>query len=90
MLIQKCIVSTSYALEYGKAELEIQKDALEPLQKVVIVDGLLVTEGTLCAACRLLGQLQAEDGAVCGPGGGDLHEGQGEARICTSLLSPAV
>lgn len=38
-------VSASYTLEYGKAELEIQKDALEPGQKVVIVDDLLATGG---------------------------------------------
>ncbi|EQB77001.1 n-acetylgalactosamine-6-sulfatase-like protein [Camelus ferus] len=53
-------VSTSYALEYGKAELEIQRDALEPGQKVVVVDDLLATGGTMRAACELLGQLQAE------------------------------
>ncbi|XP_037264567.1 adenine phosphoribosyltransferase isoform X2 [Falco rusticolus] len=35
--------SVSYALEYGKAELEIQSDAVEPGQKVVIVDDLLAT-----------------------------------------------
>ncbi|ELW62882.1 Adenine phosphoribosyltransferase [Tupaia chinensis] len=53
-------VSASYALEYGKAELEIQRDALEPGQKVVVVDDLLATGGTMRAACELLGQLQAE------------------------------
>ncbi|XP_045675198.1 adenine phosphoribosyltransferase [Phyllostomus hastatus] len=53
-------VSASYTLEYGKADLEIQKDALEPGQKVVVVDDLLATGGTMCAACELLGQLQAE------------------------------
>ncbi|KAM9046770.1 adenine phosphoribosyltransferase isoform 3-T3 [Megaptera novaeangliae] len=36
-------VCVSYALEYGKAELEIQRDALEPGQKVVVVDDLLAT-----------------------------------------------
>ncbi|XP_012592576.1 adenine phosphoribosyltransferase [Microcebus murinus] len=53
-------VSASYSLEYGKAELEIQRDALEPGQKVVVVDDLLATGGTMRAACDLLGQLQAE------------------------------
>ncbi|EFB22438.1 hypothetical protein PANDA_020198, partial [Ailuropoda melanoleuca] len=53
-------VSASYTLEYGKAELEIQRDALEPGQKVVVVDDLLATGGTMRAACELLGQLQAE------------------------------
>ncbi|KAM4833455.1 adenine phosphoribosyltransferase [Thomomys bottae] len=53
-------VSVSYALEYGKAELEIQKDALEPGQKVVVVDDLLATGGTMRAACELLDQLRAK------------------------------
>lgn len=53
-------VSASYALEYGKAELEIQRDALEPGQRVVVVDDLLATGGTMRAACELLGQLRAE------------------------------
>ncbi|KAF5929592.1 hypothetical protein HPG69_017831 [Diceros bicornis minor] len=43
-----------------QAELEIQKDAVEPGQKVVIVDDLLATGGTMRAACELLGQLGAE------------------------------
>nr|XP_036849846.1 adenine phosphoribosyltransferase isoform X1 [Manis javanica] len=53
-------VCASYSLEYGKAELEIQRDALEPGQKVVVVDDLLATGGTMRAACELLGQLRAE------------------------------
>ncbi|KAM6123943.1 adenine phosphoribosyltransferase [Phoenicopterus ruber ruber] len=52
--------SISYALEYGKAELEIQSDAVEPGQKVVIVDDLLATGGTMCAACELMARLKAE------------------------------
>uniref|UniRef100_A0A8V0XUI7 adenine phosphoribosyltransferase n=1 Tax=Gallus gallus TaxID=9031 RepID=A0A8V0XUI7_CHICK len=42
--------SISYALEYGKAELEIQSDAVEAGQKVVVVDDLLATggEGSRC------------------------------------------
>ncbi|XP_009888355.1 PREDICTED: adenine phosphoribosyltransferase [Charadrius vociferus] len=52
--------SVSYALEYGKAELEIQSDAVEPGQKVVIVDDLLATGGTMCAACELMKRLKAE------------------------------
>ncbi|NXH22816.1 APT phosphoribosyltransferase, partial [Bucco capensis] len=50
----------SYALEYGKAELEIQSDAVEPGQKVVIVDDLLATGGTMGAACELLQRLKAD------------------------------
>ncbi|KFP16655.1 Adenine phosphoribosyltransferase, partial [Egretta garzetta] len=52
--------SVSYALEYGKAELEIQSDAVEPGQKVVIVDDLLATGGTMSAACELMKRLKAE------------------------------
>ncbi|NXQ83872.1 APT phosphoribosyltransferase, partial [Nyctibius grandis] len=52
--------SVSYALEYGKAELEIQSDAVEPGQKVVIVDDSGATGGTMCAACELLKRLEAE------------------------------
>ncbi|XP_055001780.1 adenine phosphoribosyltransferase isoform X1 [Sorex araneus] len=53
-------VSVSYTLEYGKAELEIQKDTLEPGQKVVVVDDLLATGGTMRAACELLSLLRAD------------------------------
>nr|XP_054496997.1 adenine phosphoribosyltransferase isoform X1 [Agelaius phoeniceus] len=52
--------SISYSLEYGKAELEVQSDAVEPGQKVVIVDDLLATGGTMRAACELLKRLKAE------------------------------
>ncbi|XP_054245661.1 adenine phosphoribosyltransferase isoform X2 [Indicator indicator] len=41
--------SVSYSLEYGKAELEIQSDAVEQGQKVAIVDDLLATGGTMCS-----------------------------------------
>ncbi|NWX23180.1 APT phosphoribosyltransferase, partial [Aegotheles bennettii] len=52
--------SVCYALEYGKAELEMQRDAVEPGQKVVIVDDLLATGGTMSAACELMRRLKAE------------------------------
>ncbi|XP_041866880.1 adenine phosphoribosyltransferase [Melanotaenia boesemani] len=53
-------VSVSYDLEYGKAEAEIQEDAVAPGQKVLLIDDLLATGGTLLAACELMCKQQAE------------------------------
>ena len=53
-------VTASYALEYGTAEIEIHKDAIKPGQKVLLVDDLIATGGTLEAAARLAEQLGAE------------------------------
>ncbi|KAG8563063.1 hypothetical protein GDO81_015917 [Engystomops pustulosus] len=50
----------SYSLEYGKAEIEIQVDAVDPGQKVVIIDDLLATGGTMAAACELLKRRNAD------------------------------
>ena len=47
-------VSAKYDLEYGQAEIEIHKDAIKPGEKVVIVDDLIATGGTLAAACKLV------------------------------------
>lgn len=50
----------SYELEYGEATLEIHKDALKPGDKVVIIDDLLATGGTISAAIELVKQLGAD------------------------------
>ena len=47
-------VKQSYDLEYGKDTLEIHKDAVEKKQRVLIVDDLLATGGTLAGTCRLI------------------------------------
>ncbi|XP_028297207.1 adenine phosphoribosyltransferase-like [Gouania willdenowi] len=52
--------SVTFDLEYGQAEVEIQDDVVDPGQKVLIIDDLLATGGTLCAAWELLKQQQAE------------------------------
>ena len=43
-----------YALEYGTDRVEIQADAVKPGQRVVVMDDLLATGGTMAAAIRLL------------------------------------
>jgi adenine phosphoribosyltransferase len=47
-------VSYSYELEYGTDTIEIQEDAIAPGQRVVIVDDLLATGGTMQAAVELI------------------------------------
>ena len=53
-------VGLDYALEYGTDRLEMQADAVTPGQRVVIVDDLLATGGTLAAGVALLRQMGAE------------------------------
>lgn len=52
--------SQEYSLEYGTDKFEIQKNSIKPGQKVLIVDDLLATGGTLNAACRLIEKCGAE------------------------------
>lgn len=59
-------VAHSYQLEYGQDTLEIQADAVRPGQRVVVLDDLLATGGTLAAAIALLRKVGAEvTGAGC-------------------------
>ena len=53
-------VSADYALEYGSATIEIHADASGPGERVMIVDDLIATGGTLLAAAKLFQQLGAE------------------------------
>jgi len=46
--------SVSYALEYGTDTLEVHSDALDGGGKVLMVDDLLATGGTMAAACKLI------------------------------------
>lgn len=50
-------VSQSYDLEYGQATIEIHKDAVKPGDKIVIVDDLIATGGTVEAAAKLIEKL---------------------------------
>ena len=53
-------ISEEYALEYGTATIEIHKDAIQPGQKVVIVDDLIATGGTPEAAIHMIERLGGE------------------------------
>lgn len=53
-------ISVEYELEYGTAEIEIHKDAIQPGQKVVIIDDLMATGGTIEAIIKLVEQLGGE------------------------------
>lgn len=50
-------IREEYELEYGKDAIEAHVDAIEPGQKVLVVDDLLATGGTAKAACRLVERL---------------------------------
>lgn len=53
-------VSMKYDLEYGSAEIEMHKDSIRPGQKVVIVDDLMATGGTMEAIVKLIESLGGE------------------------------
>mgnify|MGYP000848398945 CR=1 FL=1 len=53
-------ISMDYELEYGKTTIEIHKDAIKPGQKVVIVDDLIATGGTIEAITKLIEMLGGE------------------------------
>lgn len=52
-------VGLDYALEYGSDRIEVQADAVEPGQRVVVVDDLLATGGTMAAGIALLRKVGA-------------------------------
>ncbi|MCR5068061.1 MAG: adenine phosphoribosyltransferase [Erysipelotrichaceae bacterium] len=53
-------VSYEYALEYGTNTLEMHKDAIKPGQKVLVIDDLLATGGTIEAASKIIESLGGE------------------------------
>ena len=53
-------ISKEYDLEYGSAVIEMHRDSIQPGQKVVLVDDLIATGGTIQAAAELVEELVGE------------------------------
>jgi adenine phosphoribosyltransferase len=53
-------ISEKYSLEYGTAEIEIHKDSISKGERIVIVDDLIATGGTVAAAIKLVEKLGGE------------------------------
>ena len=53
-------ISKEYDLEYGSAVIEMHRDSIQPGQKVVLVDDLIATGGTIQAAAELVEELGGE------------------------------
>lgn len=58
-------IAEEYALEYGTNTVEMHTDAVDPGQRVYVVDDLLATGGTAAAVARLVERL---NGSICGMG----------------------
>jgi adenine phosphoribosyltransferase len=58
-------ISVEYALEYGSNTLEVHRDAIQPAQKVLIVDDLLATGGTVKGTVELVERLKGEVVGLC-------------------------
>ena len=58
-------ISKTYDLEYGTATIEIHKDAIKPGTKVLIIDDLLATGGTINAASKMIESLGGEVVGCC-------------------------
>lgn len=53
-------ICASYDLEYGTAEIELHKDSIQPGQRVVLIDDLIATGGTIEACAKLVETLGGE------------------------------
>ena len=58
--LPRATISQTYDLEYGTATIEIHKDAMQPGQKVVIIDDLIATGGTTEAIIKMVEELGGE------------------------------
>src|ERR1700752_1149790 len=58
-------VSIAYSLEYGLDEMEMHEDAVQPGERVILVDDLIATGGTATGAIGLLKKIGADVVAAC-------------------------
>ncbi len=77
-------VEETYELEYGSATVEIHTDAVRPGDRVVLIDDLIATGGTMMAGRKLLERLGAQ--VIEGAAIVDLPELRGSARLRASGL----
>jgi adenine phosphoribosyltransferase len=77
-------VEETYELEYGSATVELHTDAVRPGDRVLLVDDLIATGGTMMAGKRLLEKLGAQ--VIEGAAIVDLPELEGSARLRESGL----
>lgn len=55
--LPRAVISEEYELEYGTATIEMHEDAIKPGQKVVLIDDLIATGGTMLASAHLVEKL---------------------------------
>ncbi|MCR5543612.1 MAG: adenine phosphoribosyltransferase [Eubacterium sp.] len=58
--LPRATIEKSYDLEYGQATIELHKDSIKPGQKVVLIDDLIATGGTMEASAKLIEELGGE------------------------------
>ena len=58
--LPRATIEKSYNLEYGQATIELHKDSIKPGQKVVLIDDLIATGGTMEASAKLIEELGGE------------------------------
>ena len=85
--LPSAVFQQHYELEYGSNTLEIHKDAIKPDDKIIVIDDLLATGGSACAAIDLI--LGAGGSVVSCGFVVELPDLAGRQRICLLYTSPS-